>query len=317
MRVIIPGGTGLIGRALAADLSGRGDEVVLLSRKAIPAAEPKEQHGVSVVQWDARSAAGWGHLVDGADAIINLAGEPVGGTSYFNIRWTPERKRLIPQSRIDAGKAVIEAVQAAIHTPRVIIQASAVGYYGTTGALHLTEESPAGMDFLASVCKDWEASTEKITSSPLKAGEQTGIRRAVVRIGVVLSSKGGALPRQVLPFQLFAGGPIGSGRQGYSWIHLADVVGALRFILDTPTAEGVFNLTAPQPLTNAQFGRTLAKVLHRPYWLPVPGFAFKIAFGEASTILLDGQMVEPAKLLRLGYTFKYPNLELALGQIYS
>lgn len=317
MRVIIPGGTGLIGRALAADLAGRGDEVILLSRRSIPTPEPEEPHGVRVVQWDACSAAGWGHLADGADAIINLAGESVGGTSYFNIRWTPERKQRILQSRVDAGRAVVEAVQAAVRKPRVIIQTSAVGYYGTTGAPHLTEESPAGTDFLASVCKDWEASTEMITSSPMKAGEKTGIRRVVVRIGVVLSTKGGALPRQVLPFQLFSGGPIGSGQQGYSWIHLADVVGTIRYILDTPTADGVFNLTAPQPVTNAQFGKTLAKVLHRPNWLRVPGLAFKLAFGEASTILLDGQLVEPAKLLRLGYIFKFPSLELALGQIYS
>ncbi len=305
MRIIITGGTGLIGKPLALALAQKGHEVIVLSRS------PEHVTGlganIHVVRWDGKTATGWGGMADGSGAIINLAGESVAGGSLLSIRWTDDRKRSIRESRINAGRAVVEAVEAAKQRPALVIQASAVGYYGSRSDGVFDESAPAGSDFLANICLDWEAVTRSV--------ETMGVRRAIVRIGVVLASQGGALPRQVLPFRFFAGGPIGSGRQGYPWIHLEDVVGAIVFLIDTPQAQGVYNLTAPNPVTNAEFGKALGRIMHRPAIVPAPAFVFKLAFGEASAILLDGQMPIPARLLQAGYQFKYPQVEEALFSI--
>lgn len=305
MRIIITGGTGLIGRALGADLSKQGHEVIVLSRN--PGRKPGLPEGITVVPWDAETGRGWAEYVDNATAIVNLAGESLAGKSLLKMRWTAERKREIMSSRAQAGSAVVDAVRIAEHKPLAVIQASAVGYYGPRGSERITEKDGAGKDFSAEICMNWEASTAQI--------ENFGVRRAVTRFGVVLSRDGGALPRQMLPFKLFTGGPIGNGKQGYSWIHINDVCRAIEFLIETPSAEGVFNLSAPQSLTNAEFGRALARAMHRPYWLPIPGLFFKTAFGEASTVLLEGQKVYPQRLLSLGFEFKYPEVGAALANI--
>jgi uncharacterized protein (TIGR01777 family) len=305
MKVIITGGTGLIGRALTNELSENGHEVTILSRSLEPVAGLPAK--TRVVHWDGKTTTGWGNLVEETDAIVNLAGESVAGNNILSMRWTPERKRKILESRINSGKAVLEAVRTARHKPGIVIQSSAVGYYGSQGAERISENTEAGKDFLASVCQEWEASTRDV--------EAMGVRWAGIRTGIVLSSKGGALARQILPFKFFVGGPLGSGEQAYPWIHLQDVVGAIRFIIEDPFASGVFNLTAPTMINNKEFSRILGKAMHRPCWIPAPAFAFKLAFGEASTILLDGQYAEPKRLLAIGYPFRFEKPEAAVKNI--
>ena len=300
MRVIITGGTGLIGTALTKLLSSNNHEIFILTRRFPD--NPKLRAGVQHVQWDAATAEGWGHLVDGADAVINLAGEGIADG-----RWSEERKRRIYASRVNAGKAVMEAITAAATKPKVLIQASGVDYYGPHYDEILTEDAAPGSGFLAQVCFDWEASTAE--------AERLGVRRAVIRSGVVLSNDGGAWPRIVLPFKLFAGGPIGSGNQYWPWIHIDDEVQAIRFLIDNENASGAFNLSAPAPLTNKEFAVTLGKVMGRPAFFPVPSAVLKIAFGEMSTVLLDGKRAVPHHLLELGYSFKYPTAEAAFRDL--
>jgi uncharacterized protein (TIGR01777 family) len=300
MRVVITGGTGLIGRQLAASLHEDQHEVIVLSRN--PNQPAKLPASVRVERWDGRSAAGWGRWADGADAIVNLAGAGIADS-----RWSDERKREIVASRVDAGKAVVEAVQAASVKPAVVIQSSAVGYYGSRGSETLTKESQPGNDFLAGVCIDWEKSTEAV--------EALGVRRAVIRTGIVLSAEGGALPKMLLPFKFFAGGKLGSGQQYFPWIHMADEVGAIRFLIDNAQASGPFNLAAPNPPTNADFVKAVGEAMGRPSVMPAPGFALKAAFGEMSTVLLDGQRAEPQRLLALGYRFRFTDPVAALKDV--
>jgi hypothetical protein len=302
MRVIIPGGTGLIGRPLADRLVKDGHEVVVLSRD--PARVAGLPAKVTLAAWDGRTAAGWGHLADGAGAIVNLA-----GAGLSEGRWTEARKAAIRDSRVQAGQAVVEAVRAAAKRPGVLIQSSAVGFYGPRGDELVTEEAPGGQDFLAQVCRDWEAATAEV--------EALGSRRCVVRTGVVLSGAGGALPRMAMPFRFFAGGRVGNGRQWLSWIHMADAVGGIRHLIQVPDAGGVFNLTAPYPLTSADFARALGKAMGRPSLLPVPGFALKLAFGEMSTVLLNGQRALPQRLEQVGYMFQFAHASTALADIYG
>ncbi len=300
MKIIITGGTGLIGSALAKSLVEDNHEIIVLSRS--PMKVKNLPPTVQVVEWDARSAKGWGHLADGVDAIVNLAGE-----SLAEGRWTDARKEKIRNSRLNAGRAVVEAIEAAETKPKVLIQSSAVGYYGPRNGREIGEDTPAGDDFLAHICIDWEASTAPV--------ETMGVRRVVIRTGVVLSTDGGALPRMLMPFKMFVGGPIGSGNQGFPWIHLSDEVAAIRFLIENPEASGPFNLTAPNPLTNAQFGQALGKALHRPAILPTPGFVMKLAFGEMATVLLEGQQAVPNRLQELGFTFEFPQAEGALRDL--
>lgn len=308
MRVIITGGTGLIGSRMANALAREDHDVIVLSRS------PRTAEGLdSRVRregWDAKSAKGWGPLADGADAILNFAAENLAGEGFFPQRWTEERKQAILQSRLDAGQAVMEAIEQAENKPKVLIQASAVGYYGAgRDSGEITEQSSAGNDFLADVCKQWEASTE--------VAERLGVRRPVIRTGVLLTTEGGALPRLALPFKLFVGGPMGSGKQQIPWIHMDDELGAIRFLLTHPTATGPFNLCAPEPVTNAEFSRRLGDAMSRPSLIPVPSFALKAMFGEVSTVVLTGQRAVPARLLELGYHFKYLTVEQALANIYG
>lgn len=306
MRVLITGGSGFIGRALAASLTADKNEVIVLSRAARPL-RPLPA-GVRHVPWDGRSSADWGPLADGAQALVNLAGESIGGAGFLDMRWTKERKQRILESRLNAGDALVQAVTQAKVKPAVVVQISAVGFYGPQQDERLEESAPPGNDFLARVCQDWEASTFPV--------EALGVRRVVLRQGLVLDTHGGLLPRQMLPFRLFAGGPVGSGRQGYSWVHLSDVVRAIRFLINNDAASGIFNLAAPNPLSNRDFGRALAKALHRPYWLPVPAFALRLLFGEAASLILDGQFVLPRRLLDMGFKFQYHGVALALEELF-
>ena len=302
MRVIIAGGTGLIGRFLTDSLAADGHEVVILSRgparaRALPA-------GVLVEHWNGRTVEGWAHWVNSAGAVVNLA-----GTNLASGRWTAARKQLIRDSRLHAGRALVQAIEGAVHKPRVLIQSSGVGYYGFHGEELVQEEDPAGTDYLARFAVDWEASTA--------AAETLGVRRVVIRSGAVLTTQGGALPKMMLPFKFFAGGPVGSGKQGFSWIHVGDEIGAIRFLIDSDSAHGPFNLVSPQPTTNAEFGRVLARVMKRPFFMPVPAFMLRLVLGELSSVLLEGQRAVPKRLGELGFTFRFPDVVSALTDLLS
>lgn len=300
MKVIVSGGSGLIGRVLVADLAADGHQATVLSRN--PERLGDLPAGVSAAAWDASSADQLTPIVTGADAVVHLAGEGIADG-----RWSSERKRRIRDSRVDSSAAVAAAIAAAEPRPGILLQASAVGFYGSRGAEELTEESLPGEDYLAGICRQWEEASAEV--------ETLGVRRAVLRTGVVLAREGGALAKMLLPFRLFAGGPVGSGRQYMPWIHLADEVGAIRFLLEEPSARGPFNLTAPEPLTNRQFGRVLGRVLRRPSFLPVPAFVLKLALGEMSKIVLEGQRALPRRLEEAGYRFRFPGLEAALRDL--
>lgn len=305
MNVLITGGSGLLGRRLTRHLLASGHQVTILSRN--PQAVTGLPAAVTVAGWDGRTAAGWQPYADAADAIVNLAGASIKGDGFLPSRWTPKRKALILNSRVQAGQAVMEALRAAPKKPRTLLQASAVGYYGLRGAEPVTEDSAPGADFLAGVCQQWESSTQE--------AESLGVRRVVLRTGLPLSMQGGAMPLLVLPFRLFAGGWFGDGRQYYPWIHIDDFIAALAFLLENDKARGVFNISAPQPVPNRQFAATLGRVLRRPSWLPTPRFAMQLALGEVSTVVLDGQNAVPAALQQAGFVFKYPELEPALRDL--
>jgi uncharacterized protein len=300
MRVVITGGSGLIGSEVARDLGGAGYEVVILTRD--PAKAGPLPPNTRAVRWDGRTAEGWGGLLDGETGILHLAGDSIASG-----RWTAEKKRRIRDSRVESGKAVLEAIRQASTKPRVLLQGSAVGYYGPCGDEVVTEHHARGHDFLADVCVAWEASTAE--------AESLGVRRPLLRTGIVLSKKGGALPKMALPFRVMAGGPLGNGRQWMPWIHIADEVGAIRFLLENEGAFGAFNLTAPNPLRNRDFSRALGKALKRPALAPAPSFALRAVLGEMADMLLEGQRAVPQRLLEAGYAFRYPEALPALRDL--
>lgn len=299
-RVLITGGSGFIGRALTADLAAAGYDVVVLSRS--PQRVSGLPPGARAAGWDAETADGWGELADGAYGIVHLAGENLASGP-----WTSAKKKRIRDSRVESSRAVLAALGDAAVRPEVLVQASGVDYYGARGAEVVSEEEPPGEGFLAEVCVQWEAATAP--------AEDLGVRRAVARSGVVLDAEGGALPKMALPFKLFVGGPLGSGRQYVSWIHLADEVAALRFLLESPEAAGAFNLAAPEPVTNREFSAEIARRLHRPSLLGAPGFALRAALGDMAEMLLHGQRAVPAALERLGFRFRFRDLRAALGDL--
>jgi len=286
MKVLLTGATGFVGTHLAKKLAGAGHEVLPVSRKA----------GAGF-DWSEESLR---RGVDAADAIINLAGE-----NLFAKRWNAAQKQVLWSSRVEGTTAL--ARLAAQLEPGCLLSASAVGWYGPSDDRELDEHSPRGNDFLAELCLDWEAATE--------AAVEAGVRTAIVRIGVVLGKGGGALARMLPPFRLGLGGPLGNGRQWMSWIHVDDLCGLFLFLLEHERASGVFNATAPEPVTMRDLSRTLAGVLHRPAFFPVPAPVLKLALGEVSSILLTGQRVKPKRALEAGYRFAYPELEGALRQI--
>lgn len=301
MNVLISGGTGLIGSALAKSLLADGHKVWILTRSPERASLPM---GGVAVGWDGRSARGWGELVNEMDAIVNLAG--VNTSSW---PWTDSRKQSFWDSRVRAGQAVTEAILLAGKKPAVLIQSSGINHYGLRGAEPATEQTAPGEDYLARLTVAWEASSQPV--------EEMGVRRAVIRTAVVLSRENIILKLMELPARLFVGGRLGSGRQFLPWIHVADEVGAIRFLLENEQARGPYNLIAPEPVSNADFLRTLAGVLKRPYWFHVPAFLMRFALGEMSVMVLEGRAALPKRLEEAGYRFQHPTLQGALKNLYA
>ncbi len=302
-RIIITGGAGLLGRALTDGFLKSGYAVVWLSRN--PDRVKKVPRGARVEKWDAQTAQDWGSLANGAYAIVNLAGTSIG---IPPIPWTASRKTKIRESRVNAGRAVVEAIRAAPEKPYVLVQQSAVGYYGPHGDEIIAENESAGKDFLSQVAVEWEASTAEVGS--------LGVRRVVTRTGLPLTFQGGVLPWLALPFRFFAGGPIGSGKQWVPWIHIADEIGAMKFLMENESARGAYNLAAPNPVTNTDFSRALGRAMKRPSWFPVPGFVMTLALGElAELLLLGGQRQVPQRLLEAGYKFQFTDAERALRDL--
>jgi len=292
-RMLVSGVSGPIGAALLPSLRSCGFQVVRLVRHSA--------EGADQIQWDpARSLAA--NMVSGFDSVIHLAGESVVG------RWTNGKKAKIHDTRLQGTHHLASSLAAAKERPRVLITASAIGYYGNRGDETLREESRAGAGFLADVCRDWEAAS--------RPASEAGIRTVQIRIGVVLSDAGGALQKMLPAFRMGVGGNIGSGRQWMSWIHAQDLVGAMHHILKSDLLHGPVNMVAPHPVTNAEFTKTLAASLSRPAIFPVPVFAVKLAFGQmAEEVLLASQRVEPKKLISSGYPFQYSDLRKALDAV--
>lgn len=301
MKVMIAGGSGLIGSALTRSLLADGHEIWLLSRTP---QKVNTSPNVHVLEWDGRTVyQHWLGMLSQMDAVVNLAGSTIGQWP-----WAEARKKEILDSRVNAGRALAHALEKTAPRPRVLLQASGIGYYGPHGDEPLNEESPAGDDYLSDVAIKWESSTRIV--------DTMGVRRVILRTGLVLAREGGVLSQMALPVKLFAGGPIGSGKQGISWIHIHDEVRAIRFLLENENARGIFNLCAPNPVSNSNFMRALAKTLGRPYWLPLPGFAMKLALGEMSDLLLTGQFVIPQRLVNLGFSFDFETTSSAFRDLY-
>jgi uncharacterized protein len=302
MKVIITGGTGLLGRALAERLVRDGDEIVILSRK--PSRPPGLPGQARIRQWDALTGEGWSDELHDADAIVNLAGDSIGSG-----RWTQRKKQRLYDSRINAGRAIVDAAERAGIAPARLIQASGVNYYGHIDDEPVTENHPPGNDFLSNLCIDWENST-----APL---EKHGTRRAIIRNAIVLDGNDGALPLMALPFRFFVGGRIATGRQGVSWIHIKDQVEAMRFLLHETEITGAINLSSPAPVSNSEFSKAIAHALNRPALFPVPAFALRLLVGEFATHLINGQYVIPERLASAGFSFQYPKIQPALNNLLS
>ena len=314
----ITGGTGTIGRRLVGRLVERGDHPVVLSRRADKARLQPALQGVDVVQGDPAVAGGWDAVLDGCDAVVNLAGHNV-----FAERWNAEVKRQIRDSRIDGTENLVAALARASARPKVLVNASAIGFYGPHGDEELTETAKPGDDFMATICRDWEGAAV--------AAESLGVRVARVRIGVVLARGEGALGVMAPIFRMGGASPVGSGghslkpgtgQQWMSWVHVEDLVGILMLALDNPEAKGPINGTAPQAVRNADFARALAGALRKGFWppfLPIgpPDALLKLILGEVADVITEGQRVIPSRAKALGYTFRFPELAGALSDLYS
>ncbi|MFC4355687.1 TIGR01777 family oxidoreductase [Chryseomicrobium palamuruense] len=299
MKIAITGGTGFVGKELTNLLLSEGHHVYILTRS-----DKKSDSSITYVSWLNKGAKPEDQL-QGIDAIINLA-----GTSINEGRWTAEQKKKIYQSRMDATNEVLRIIEALPQKPSVLVNASAVGIYPTSKHKTYTEDSPERADnFLAKTVEDWEATA--------KQAEQFDVRVAYGRFGVILGKEEGALPLMALPYKLFVGGKVGTGKQWLSWVHVKDVVRALYFAITTEKLQGPFNVTAPRPLRNDEFGRTLGEVLHRPHAIPAPSFALKAVLGEKSQLVLEGQQVLPQVLLQHGFHFEFPTAKEALNHLYG
>jgi len=301
-RIVVTGGTGFIGKKLCEELISEEYEVVVLTRNLEKAKEILGEM-VTPIHWDGKSSTGWFQYVEDTYAIINLAGENIGTG-----RWTRKKKKIILQSRINAGKAIIEAVTNVKKKPKVMLQASGIGIYGNRGDELLDESSPLGSSFMPALARQWEQSVKVI--------ELMGVRVAYLRTGVVLGEGAEFLRRTLLPFRFFIGGHLGSGNQWISWIHCEDEVRAIKFLLEQEVLNGVFNLSGPNPLKYKDFFKTLGKIMKRPSWFHVPGFLLKLILGEmAKELILSGQRAIPKRLLEAGFEFTYPELESALREV--
>lgn len=305
MRVLVTGGTGLIGARLLRQLHERQHSVLILTRRPAEAQTRLGAFG-TIVEGDPMQEGAWMDAIHDCDAVIHLAGENV-----FAKRWNESFKKLLYDSRIRSTENVVKALaknpQTATGNPRVLVNASAVGYYGPTTDQELTEDAPPGNDFLAHICVDWEKAA--------LAGERLGLRVAVVRVGVVLDTEGGAMAKLLTPFKMGVGGKIGSGRQWMPWIHRDDMVGLFVLGLENATATGPINGTAPNPVTNYDFTKAVGRALHRPTIFPTPAFMLRLMLGEVATIVATGQRVLPQRALALGYQFKFPTIDAALADL--
>lgn len=304
MKIIISGGTGFIGKQLVNSLAAEGHSLVLLTRNpstAGPAASPN----VTVRRWDGATLGDWSNEIDGADAVINFAGEPIAAK-----RWSASQKKRIIDSRINATRVIIEAMRRAARRPAVLVNASAVGFYGSVPNDEVTEAYKKGSGFLPDTCEMWEGEARK--------AESLDVRVVLLRTGIVCGEDGGALEKMSLPFKLFLGAPLGTGKQWFPWIHRDDVVGIVHFVLKNSSVSGPVNVAAPDPVTMTQFCQALARTLNRPCLpMSVPSFVLSIALGEMAQMLLTGQRIIPAKLSATGYTFRFPKLNGALRDIFS
>ena len=301
MRLLVTGGTGFIGAALCEALLQQGHELFVITRR--PSAYTPQSH-LQYVAWEelpsSRQTSTWQDVITMVDGVIHLA-----GTSIAAERWTPERKRVIRDSRVQTTRHLVEVLAERSPRPAVLIVASAVGYYGPRGDEEISERDLSGRGFLAETCRLWEAEAQR--------AEALGIRVLRLRLGLVLGPDGGALAKMVPPFRAWLGGPIGSGRQWISWIHREDAIGLIMWALGHPALAGPVNATAPSPVTMREFCRELAAVLRRPSWLPVPGAALHLLLGEMADLLLTGQRVMPSAALQHGYRFRFPELQHALA----
>jgi uncharacterized protein (TIGR01777 family) len=301
MRVAITGATGLVGSALVRRLVDRGDEVIAFSRSPEKAARQFPE-GVRVTRWEGKSPNMMVDAFSESDAVVNLAGEPVLGK-----RWNRKVKDAIRSSRVEGTRTLVGALGTAAEKPKVLVSASAVGYYGPRADGKVDEDEPPGHDFLARVSVDWETQARK--------AEVLGIRVAIPRIGIVLSRKGGALKKMLPPFRFFLGGKIGHGRQGFPWIHIDDLTGILLHAIDVEDASGPLNACSPSPVSNRDFCKALGRAINRPSWLPVPRLALRLAMGEVAGMLTRGQYAVPRRTLESGYEFAYPEVEAALEDL--
>jgi uncharacterized protein (TIGR01777 family) len=302
VKIVLAGGSGFLGSALSEHLVGRQHEVVILTRSgSVPS-----RTGARAVSWQPDGSANpgaWAKEIDGAQAIVNLT-----GAGMADKRWTRRRKDELRQSRVQPARSLVAAIRAASVRPATFVQGSAVGFYGAYGDEIIDESFPPGQDFLGQLCVSWEAEAHPAAA--------LGCRLVILRNGVVLGRGGGMLKKVIPPFQFFVGGPIASGRQYLSWIHLADWLSLMTWAIETPAVSGPINATAPSPATNADFSRALGRALRRPSWLRVPGFALRILFGEmANDMLIAGQRVVPKRALEAGFVFKHPDIDSALAHV--
>ena len=299
MKVAITGATGFVGSRLVEKLLSQGNQPLILTRNQTAAARtfPK----LEIVAYTPTESGSWQNAIAGCDAVVNLAGVPIA-----EHRWTSQRKEEIFNSRKLGTEKIVEAIAQANPKPTLLINTSAIGYYGTSETTSFDENSPSGNDFLAQVCQNWEGEAMKV--------KDAGVRLVILRFGIVLGH-GGALAKMLPPFQMFAGGPIGTGKQWFSWIHIDDLVNLIVTALTRSDLEGVFNATAPNPVRMSEFCHTLGEVLHRPSWLPVPSFAIEALLGEGANVVLEGQEVLPKRTLNYRFEYQYPTVKQALTQI--
>ncbi|MGI8824354.1 MAG: TIGR01777 family oxidoreductase [Chloroflexota bacterium] len=303
MKIVISGATGFIGSHLVRALEARGDKVVALTRNVLRASRALGP-GVDVMEWNPSKPGEWVEAVNGAGAVVNLAGETVVSPTK---PWTAGEKTRIRASRVDTTRALVAAIAQASAKPPVFVNASAIGYYGSRGDVQLTESSPPGSDFLARLCVDWEAAAKEV--------EPAGVRLVLVRTGIVLGKDGGVLPMLALPFRFFAGGTMGNPGQWVSWIHIDDEVGLMLSAIDNREMKGPINLTAPNPVTMERFSRDIGRTLERPSWVPAIGLAMKLGLGERGSVLLASQRVLPEVAQQSGYTFRYIDSAVAIRSL--
>ena len=306
MKVAVAGATGFVGSRLVERLNAEGHSVIVFTRNVTKAEQafPNSAYpSLGIVAYNPTQSGAWQEKIAGCDGVVNLAGEAIAET-----RWTPERKQSLMDSRKITTQKLVEAIASANPKPSVLVNASAIGFYGTSETATFDENSVAGNDFLAEVCQTWESEANKV--------KESGVRLVILRLGIVLGM-GGALGKMLTPFKLFAGGPIGSGNQWFSWIHRDDLVSLILRTLTRPEMEGVFNATAPQPVRMAEMTTTLGQVMNRPSWLPVPSFALEAMLGDGAKVVLEGQEVLPKHTLADGFEYQYPTIKAALEEILS